>query len=357
MDTLHKCFAEAWQRARPLFPDGGTIDYALRLQNIEAFLFEKVHDKVALLSALHESGVLTDHGPNHIRTVLRRAGDLCCAIDANLTGYENYLLILAIHFHDVGNMLGREKHEEKIVDVFHLLAGQIGADNIEKRILRSIAKTHGGYNEVDGSKDTINELNVATQVYGAPVRPQLLAAILRFADELAEERQRANALYLNLIAPEADGKFHQTPDLPPEGEAYHKIATLICPPEIEKDGQALKIVYELLLADLRKTFRKSGNDVYLIDEILARITKTYEEKEYFSQFTRRYRCKPIEQMTAEIHLLEDGNAFTPIETYSYIFRDTGYPSAGGDPSELLARYESAHRSINGASLKDAFQEP
>lgn len=344
MDILHEIFNGKWQTERLSFPNGGSDDYLLRLQNIESYLFQHVHENVVLLSALNDSGVLTDHGPNHIKTVLRRAGELSSSIDARLSGYEIYILILAVHFHDIGNIYGREQHERRIGNAFQLLGQHIGADNVEKRLIRDIACTHGGYNTNDGTKDTINTLQTRTQIYNAQVRPQLLASILRFADELAEERQRANSVYLNLI------NDQRSPSLPPGGEAFHKIATLICPPEIDANGEIIKIVYELKEADIRRTFQKLDKQVYLVDEILCRIIKTRDEKDYFSQFTRRYRCKTIEQMSAEIHIFGEDNSFVPAEIYSYNFRDVGYPSSNEDVSAFLARHESKERTLSGEFL-------
>ena len=57
---------------------------------------------------------LTDHGPKHIETVIRRASELAFAPDPVLSPYEVYILLLAIHFHDVGNIFGRERHEQRI---------------------------------------------------------------------------------------------------------------------------------------------------------------------------------------------------------------------------------------------------
>ena len=57
--------------------------------------------------AEYKDGFLTDHGPEHVKTVARRAADLLHYPEPTfpqLTPYEVYLLLLAIHFHDVGNL-------------------------------------------------------------------------------------------------------------------------------------------------------------------------------------------------------------------------------------------------------------
>lgn len=60
---------------------------------------------------------------------------------------------------------------------------------------------HGG--KIKGSSDTISVLNKTNTVNGFEIKEQLLAAILRFADELADDATRADydALDNGIIGP------------------------------------------------------------------------------------------------------------------------------------------------------------
>ena len=49
---------------------------------------------------------LNDHGPRHIKTVIKRARDLLKG-DAQMTFREVFCLLSAIHLHDLGNFYGR----------------------------------------------------------------------------------------------------------------------------------------------------------------------------------------------------------------------------------------------------------
>ena len=71
-----------------------------------------VHPDVTKGAIAADGGFLTDHGPEHIRKVIARAGEMLDGTSCTLTVYEAYLLLMAIHFHDVGNAFGRKKHEE-----------------------------------------------------------------------------------------------------------------------------------------------------------------------------------------------------------------------------------------------------
>ena len=65
-------------------------------------------------------GFLTDHGPQHIETVISRASDLIRARSCDLSSYEVFLLLAAIHLHDVGNIHGRTGHQYTAIDVRRL---------------------------------------------------------------------------------------------------------------------------------------------------------------------------------------------------------------------------------------------
>ncbi|SRR5258708_4700472 len=354
MTKLHETVETAHRDRKEEFPNSDSDDHKLRLANIEKCLYDEVHQLVGLFAAIAESGVLTDHGPNHIKTVIRRAGELATAVEAELTGYEAYLLILAIHFHDVGNLLGRDQHEKKILEVMSLLGEKIGTDNIEKRLIGTIARAHGGFCEDDpGSKDTIGTVPNETEFRGVRCRQQLLAALVRFADEMAEEKSRANVPYLLLS--EYAKNNETTPvlavNLPPESEVYQKVATLLYPPDIKADGSEIKITYEIVTPDLCRQFRKGTKQVYLFDEVQERIVKTHLEHEYFSQFTRRFRLRTIEQLTAEITICAGTNHVQPVETFRYTFRRQGFPEAKAECSAYLAARETTGKGATGKDLK------
>lgn len=94
------------------FPKHGDIDYYSRYINIKDFLNTKVHKHVTGFASIKDGGYLTDHGPGHIKNVIRKASDLVSSQGFELTSYEVYLLLTAIHFHDAGHIIGgRDRHE------------------------------------------------------------------------------------------------------------------------------------------------------------------------------------------------------------------------------------------------------
>lgn len=148
--------------------------------------------KVALEIKAKEPN-LSDHGPEHIRDVLENAWDL--VRDQDLCILNLYVLCVAIAYHDIGNFFGRDKHNQKIAGIFN----DTFPDHEElKRPLRAlvtkIAGAHTG-KALDGTDNTLQDLNDdALHLFKKPIKAQNLAAMLRFADEMAEGPQRTSGI-------------------------------------------------------------------------------------------------------------------------------------------------------------------
>ncbi|MBV9158352.1 MAG: hypothetical protein JO097_18970, partial [Acidobacteriaceae bacterium] len=165
------------------FPSHGKVSYYGSYKKIEEYLNNNVHPYVNVSANAIDGGTLTDHGPDHIKTVILRACELVSA-RGDLTPYEVYLLLVAIHLHDVGNIFGRETHELNSEAVIKELGTLLGEHRLEHRVIFEIAQAHGG--SIAGDKDKISRLPRSVALLGQDVRQQMLAAILRFADELAD---------------------------------------------------------------------------------------------------------------------------------------------------------------------------
>ena len=79
-----------------------SVDYYDRFTRIDNYLNSKIHPNVNVGATAGDSIWLTDHGPDHIATVIQRAGDLAFTTECVLTRYEAYILLIAVHFHDMG---------------------------------------------------------------------------------------------------------------------------------------------------------------------------------------------------------------------------------------------------------------
>ena len=171
---------------------------------------EPVLRDVTVGAAATDGGLLTDHGPQHIDAVIKRASALTAVETCKLSEFEVFLLLAAINLHDVGNIHGRTAHQFTANDVGMWLGSSVSPDVIVRRTIIRIAAAHTAGDAAD--KDTIRSLPRDDYILNHPVRPQMLAAILRFADELADERIRASRYLM------------EKRRLPKGAEAFHLLA-------------------------------------------------------------------------------------------------------------------------------------
>ena len=290
------------------FPENDT-NYYERYLRIAAHLDKEVHPIVNQGSTLVDSGWLTDHGPAHIATVIRRASDLLNE-DTFLTPYESYILLLSIHFHDVGNVFGRVNHEKKISEVMSSLPSGLMSDNgFERRLIRDIAQAHGGYADEDGvDRDTIGPLRKWDD--DDHVRTQLLAAILRFADELADDYTRTS-------------RFLIEGSVPTGSQVFHMYADRLRLVKINLNSNSIRINFELIPDNATEKYGKGEDSVYLFDEILERCTKMHREHTYCQKFFQKHIV--IDTITVSIVVMTT-DAMDIIETISFQMRQGGYPA-------------------------------
>ena len=309
-----------WFAAQPddKFPLHGGSPYATRMSQATGILNEQVHPHVGTGATLADGGFLTDHGPKHIDTVIRRASSLLAHPEQSFpkfTPYEIYILILAIHFHDVGNIFGRAGHENKHSHVMKQLGVVLGNEMVERQAILRIASAHGG--RINGDKDTISQLPHEDFVLGQPVRYRALAALLRFADELADDSHRA-ARYVE-----------QLQVIPEESEVYHAYAKSLHSVFVDPGSRLIRLRYSFLREDAIQKYGKGVGgqplgQVYLLDEIYERTLKMHLERIYCMRFLQGIIQVDTIEVTIEVY--EDEYSPSPcIDKIGYRLQEEGYP--------------------------------
>lgn len=253
-------------------------DFPTDYKSISNQLNKWVHPYVNSGAMLEDNGYLTDHGPDHIRMLIKRISSFI-SIDSEhpeyLNPFEVLILLLAAHIHDVGNIFGRNNHHlnaQKIIDQLgHGVAGQY---RIIWEYVYQIASAHKG--------SVIQNLNREDSFLSCPFRPQLLAAILKFADELSEDASRADrySVYTGLLQSKK-----------PEAELYHQYALSLISLDPDLKSRVIKYSFQLDEDLALKTFPKRIDEsklenVYLIDEIYLRTLKAHYERLYCMRFMR-----------------------------------------------------------------------
>ena len=326
------------------FPPHAGRPYPSRFKDVEIFLNENVHRDVGTGAALKGDGILTDHGPNHIQTVIERASALLARPDRNspnLTPYEVYLLLQAIHFHDVGNIFGRSDHESKHIEVMDKVSVLIGNDTVERRAILKISQAHSGM--VGGIKDTISFLPKTDPVLCRDVRYQALAAILRFSDELSDDSRRAKEMLDRLGT------------IPESSQIFHAYAKSLHSVQIRPDLHLVELHYMFDKSDAIRKFKKPINtmtnrQVYLLDEIYERTIKTYFERLYCMRFMQD--IVRIDAIDVNIRVYKHAKSLDPcVPPIGYRLEETGYP----DPSHSSIHDLCPNVELNGRKLRDQLE--
>ena len=305
-------------RANPINHDSfphHEVDYYGRFKRLDCHMNSQIHPFVnqgAAAAATSGNGWLTDHGTQHITTVIRRADELIVNGDSVfLTPYEVYLLLLAIHFHDVGNIFGRDHHEKQIGTVMQDLdESLIGRDGMERRIIRDIAMAHGGYVDPERTnKDTIGHLAWENTRENSDPRARLLAALLRFADELADDHTRTSRFLVN------DALLHGS-------EVYHLYADRLQRITIDRTNRRVSLLFELDAIHTSKKFAKGSCKVYLYDEIVRRTLKMHRERIYCLHFMQPH----VQIDTIDVSIVITTNNFmTVLKKITFSLFQRGYP--------------------------------
>lgn len=273
----------------------------------------EAHECISQLFSSEHVVFLNDHGPEHINKVIERAYALIVDANESLTEMEAFVLLCAIQIHDIGNVLGRAGHEKKLMEIFDIHSAALILDTAEKRIIKTIAMVHGG-RAADGSKDTISSLPVKEPILGYNIRTRYLAAILRFADELADDSTRANrvACDLNIVGTDS--------------QIYHDYSRALHSVNVEKDeethGHKIMLCFELLATEMEKTYSMGGISKYLLDEIYDRTLKMEQERRYCMKFMYQYIYFGKIEVTINVY----GSRSQRINTIKYTLEDISYPN-------------------------------
>lgn len=320
----------------PKMPNNYFTQYCGFLNHLRTYIYPQVD--AGLNSNSATPGYYTAHNEEHFDEVVRYAGDLLNADSCDvekwdiLTPYELYVLLIAIRIHDVGNIHGREEHEKRCFPFLRQHMSLLGNDISELKIIANIAEAHGG--KINGCRDTIGLLNSVELVGKISIRSRLLAAIVRFADEICENSGRAATYLLQ------NGK------LPKHSEIYHKYANAIRGAVYKPAAGRVNIHFKLTADDVARAWGcedRSKNpevsicEVYLIDEILDRLEKMDRERRYCNVFTRGIYA--VESIRAKIDIIDP-------ETHEILeqipvpeLMDKGYPdNTNPNLKDQLSKY-------------------
>lgn len=232
---------------------------------------------------------LTDHGEDHIKNVLQNAYSL--VDEKSFTGVELYVLCMAILIHDIGNLNGRDGHERTLKKYFNKDKFD-SIDNTHITMISLIASKHGGKD-----CDAIGKLNLNGNLDGKNIRQAEIASLLRFADEIAEGKQRTSDIF-----------FEDNDLIPEDSKIYHYYAKVLEQPIV--DGNSIRLDFNIKLLDVEDIEK-------LIIEIFRRINKLNDERIYCSHYNNDiYKIKKV---AINLAFYKNNDTFTSIESKGGLF--------------------------------------
>lgn len=284
------------------FPNGD--DYVAKYKTIRDYMNSQIHSEIkAIVVQKIPETYLNDHGERHIKKVIEKASELLSNNQEILSPYEIFFLLLAIQIHDAGHIInGRDEHAKNA----QLIINKFGKENlsaVEKKYISQIAKAHSG------KDDPIGILNEEQIVSNEKVNLKLIAAIVRLADELADDTTRASSFLLdnNLIG-ESSLIFHQISQ---------------CLDSCIVESNQIRMNYYLTEEHLQKTYKLGNDDVFLLDEIYSRTVKTLTESLYCNRFLPEIiKIKSVNVIIT----IESENSEVEPKVISYRLEEVGYPN-------------------------------
>lgn len=310
--------------------------YYIRYINIKSWLQDNVYKHIGAGTSVEDGGIYTDHGPDHFNAVINYAGRLLglneSECNIKIEPYEAFLLLTSILLHDAGNVYGRKEHEKKPLAIINKMGALAVTDRFERKTIADIAEVHGGKTE-NGDKDTIGSKKWKDHhdFCGVNYRPNMIAALVRFADEICEDCNRAAK---HLI---------ETGTLPKSSEVFHYYAEAIKSVVVDKLDKSVRLKIYIEKENITKKFGKMDEEVYLIDEIMSRLEKMNNERIYCSRYM--YEIIQLRQIKASIVIVDEN--YTELKSIEFKLEDKGYPSH----ANLLAK---EHPGWVGEKLKEFF---
>jgi hypothetical protein len=237
---------------------------------------------------------MTDHSATHVADVMQNAERLIgpqalAKPDPPLSAADAYTLCLAILFHDAGMVYGRTGHQNRITEIYKWVQGDTQRPIQEQPLLHSIAGSHTGLTD-SGSHDTIADVPPTMHFEGEPVQSQEVAAILRFADELAEGPHRTSTFMEEKLG------------LPCANKVYHHYSA-ITSARIDRPEGRIVLSYEIELNE--KMTQRSKRFRRLLDFTFRRVVKVDRERRYARSYSTL--LAPFNRTEVTLNFWQSGN--------------------------------------------------
>ncbi|MDR3176805.1 MAG: hypothetical protein LBU06_09795 [Desulfovibrio sp.] len=223
----------------------------------------------------------TDHGECHILDVQKTIYSMIETCIDKLTALELYILCFASYFHDWGNIISRQEHRDYAYHFYNGIFSNPQRDKQESSIINKLVWSHTGTSS-SGNKDTLKDVSEKMSLYGNYVNARRLAAILRFADELAESPKRTDSFYVSNTRLNKDSLCHHL---------YSNCVDISCKTMEGRILIDLHVGFSIQHKEYYAVFVGTGKKVNLsrfIDCLEKKLRKADEERKYTNYYLKDF---------------------------------------------------------------------
>jgi len=213
-----------------------------------------------------------NHGPGHINRVLDKLNELlgADALDADIIApYELFLCMMAILYHDVGILRARQGHPDWSAAFLDRDENAYVINPQDKPIIRAAVVSHSSSKDINDECSAFSQIE---QIGSHDVRPRVVAALVRLADELDEDYRRA--------PPQAAEKI----GLPPDSEFFWMFCQRVLGvrPERQKLEIAINVRFEK--SDVARIVFLGGSQRSFISAFAEKLAKINHERKTVAAF-------------------------------------------------------------------------
>lgn len=264
----------------------------------------------------------TDHGQAHIESVIQSVSQLLLKSSKNdLTPLDLFLVLCAVIWHDVGMVFKRSGHSEEMKVIVEKIKELGFPDPSVSRLVLELVKAH---EKADGLTVPETEQDCTIDIKTYTVLPRALAAIVRFSDEISENRSRiSHSLLQSGEIPENNLIYWEYADCVTATRADPFRERVVVSVEIEVD----KAISRHSCPEECKAYSSDDASISLIEYLVARLQKMNNERAYCCREFKRYAS--IREIEVRLRLTEGGQRLEEY-TDTFVLDDSGLRSTRDD---------------------------
>lgn len=213
-----------------------------------------------------------DHGPQHISRVLEKLDFLLGEnpVERRFIGaYELFLTMMSILYHDVGILRERKEHPNIGGDFVEQEKNHYLFDLHDRDIIRAAVVSHGSQKDIDLECRGFSQ----TEAVGRhTVRPRMIAALVRLADELDEDYRRADPIVAEHI------------QLPDSSQFFWQFCQRITGIQPNQQSHEIYINVKLEVVDIGRTVSLEGKSRSFLAAFGDKIAKINRERVLLNKF-------------------------------------------------------------------------